>query len=101
MEDYFDEEYDPNKNCLREEEMSKLRVETEPERCARATLQGNTFYISFWICLFEEIPLGSEILQWEDCKKKMAKKLWLRCTPLNIEKEKYKFHRFSEIKVTW
>ena len=40
VEDYFTEEYDPNKNCQREEEMKKLREETEPARCSRATRQG-------------------------------------------------------------
>ena len=69
FEDYFSEDYDPSKNCAREEEMKKLWEERDPERCARAS------------------PLGSEKLQWEDCKRKMAKKLWLRCNPLNIAKE--------------
>ena len=40
VEDYFDEEFDPNKNCVREEEMKKLRGEAEPERCATARRQG-------------------------------------------------------------
>ena len=28
-------------------------------------------------------------MQWEDCKKKLAKMLWLTCRPLNIKKESY------------
>ena len=40
--DYWDEDFDENKNCAREEEMTKLQNETEPRRCASASGSGNS-----------------------------------------------------------
>ena len=34
--DYWDEDFDENKNCAREMEMEELQRETEPQRCASA-----------------------------------------------------------------
>ena len=36
QEDYWDEDFDVNKNCVREEEIQRLQRETEPgrSRCA-------------------------------------------------------------------
>ena len=36
-DDYWDEDFDENKNCVREEEMKELKQETEPGRCAEAS----------------------------------------------------------------
>ena len=36
-DDYWDEDFDENKNCVREEEMRELKQETEPGRCAEAS----------------------------------------------------------------
>ena len=39
-EDYWNEDFDENKNCAREEDIKKLRRETEPGRCASAARSG-------------------------------------------------------------
>ena len=36
-EDYWDEDFDENKNCDREEEMTKLQREADPGRCSSST----------------------------------------------------------------
>ena len=38
--DYWDDEFDDDKNCAREEEMKELRRETEGARCASAAKSG-------------------------------------------------------------
>ena len=35
--DYWSGDFDENKNCDREEEMTKLRKETDPGRCSSST----------------------------------------------------------------
>ena len=72
--DYWDPDFDENKNCIREEEMTKLRGAKEPAKCA--AVGGRS---------------GSKMLQWEECKKRLGKKLWLTCKPRNIEKESQKY----------
>ena len=37
-EDYWADDFDENKNCVREEEMMKLQRETEPARCSSSTV---------------------------------------------------------------
>ena len=66
--DYWAEDFDENKNCVREKEMKELKKDPGPERCALGTTQG------------------SARIQWEDCKEKLFKQLWLNCKPRNIEK---------------
>ena len=36
------------------------------------------------------------MMQWEDCKKQLAKLLWLTCKPRNIEKERLRGEKLSE-----
>ena len=50
------------------QEMKELKKDPGPERCALGTTQG------------------SARIQWEDCKEKLFKQLWLNCKPRNIEK---------------
>ena len=71
--DYWDKDFDENRNCIRDEEMTKLRAK-EPAKCA--AVGGRS---------------GSKMLQWEECKKRLGKKLWLTCKPRNIEKESQKY----------
>ena len=40
-DDYWDEDFDENKNCVREEEMRELQQETEPGRCAESVQSGD------------------------------------------------------------
>ena len=42
-DDYWNEDFDENKNCAREEDIEKLRRETEPVRCASAARYGNLY----------------------------------------------------------
>lgn len=35
--DYWSDDFDENKNCVREEEMMKLQRETEPGRCSSSS----------------------------------------------------------------
>ena len=72
-QDYWDPNFDENRNCIREEEMAKLMAK-EPAKCAG--VGGGS---------------GSKMLKWEECKKRLGKKLWLTCKPRNIEKESQKF----------
>ena len=82
--DYWDEDFDENKNCAREEEMTKLQNETEPRRCASASGSGNSYF--FVVFVYFSL-LESVIKDWEACKKKMFKQLVLSCNFRNIEKE--------------
>ena len=84
--DYWDEDFDENKNCAREEEMTKLQNETEPRRCASASGSGNSYH--FVVFVYFSF-LESVIKDWEACKKKMAKQLVLSCNTRNIEKGGY------------
>ena len=45
-EDYWNEDFDPNKNCAKEKEMNELQRETEPIRCASAAGSGDLYLIS-------------------------------------------------------
>ena len=37
-DDYWADDFDENKNCVREKEMRKLQRETEPARCSSSTI---------------------------------------------------------------
>ena len=50
-EDYWAEDFDENKNCVREEEMKVLRRETEPGRCASAAGSGNLSFLLILLCI--------------------------------------------------
>ena len=75
--DYWDPDFDENKNCIREEEMTKLRGAKEQTKCT--SVGGGSGHVN------------QTMLQWEECKKRLGKKLWLTCKPRNIEKESQKF----------
>ena len=50
-EDYWDEDFDENKNCVREEEMKELQRETEPGRCALAAGSGQLSFLLILLCI--------------------------------------------------
>ena len=41
-EDYWNEDFDENKNCVREEEMTKLQREADPGRCSSSSAGKKT-----------------------------------------------------------
>ena len=58
-EDYWDEDFDENKNCVREEEMMELQRETEPGRCASATGSGINMISPLYL-IFNFLPRISQ-----------------------------------------
>ena len=68
VQDYFDEEFDENKNCVRQIQMKELAREN-PKRCTTVSTNGST------------------ITQWENCIKQLAKLAWIKCRPQDLEKE--------------
>ena len=88
--DYWSDDFDEDKNCDREKEIMELRRETGPGRCASSsTGKTNLETRNYFVFLHILRPLGSKIMQWEDCKKKLAKLVVQTCSPLNILKESY------------
>ena len=63
--DYFDPEFDENKNCKHEQLMRQLEV--DQSRCSR-------------------FSRGSDAVQWEECKKVLSKKLAESCPNTKIER---------------
>ena len=57
--DYWDENFDENKNCVREEEMMELQRETEPGRCASATGSGINMISPLYL-IFNFLPRISQ-----------------------------------------
>ena len=80
--DYWSEDFDQNKNCVRETEMGTLR--REPQRCASAGSPGEERRGR--VGSSSDVRSGSARIQWEDCKRKLAEMLWLKCKPRNILK---------------
>ena len=50
-DDYWEEDFDENKNCAREREMRELQRETEPGRCADAAGVGQLSFLLFLLCI--------------------------------------------------
>ena len=105
-QDYWSDNFDPNKNCEAEEEIKKLSRLPQPKRCAVAkhgnnftnyhqdnayfrislllpnpTEQNCSLWSCFWLVLW---LLGNDNLQWEECKKKLTKMVVFQCMPRNI-----------------
>ena len=59
-EDYWNEDFDENKNCVREEEMKVLQRETEPRRCASAAGSGSLLFYSASYFLLKFLPRVSQ-----------------------------------------
>ena len=60
--DYFDPDFDESRNCKHEELMKQLKVDSS--RCIS----------------------GSDIVQWEECKKILSQQLAETCPTLKIER---------------
>ena len=54
-DDYWNEDFDENKNCAREREMTELQRETEPGRCASAARSGDLYLASLYF-LIDYLP---------------------------------------------
>ena len=54
-DDYWEEDFDENKNCAREREMTELQRETEPGRCASAARSGDLYLASLYF-LIDYLP---------------------------------------------
>ena len=63
--DYFDPDFDESRNCKHEELMKQLKV--DPSRCSQSSR-------------------GSDIVQWEECKKILSQQLAETCPTLKIER---------------
>ena len=56
IDDYWDEDFDENKNCVREEKMTQLQRQTEPGRCASAARSGNILSPFFIVEVLVKLP---------------------------------------------
>ena len=63
--DYFDPEFDENKNCKHKQLMTQLEV--DQSRCS-------------------DFSRGSDEVQWEECKRDLSKKLAESCPNTKIER---------------
>ena len=63
--DYFDPKFDESKNCKHEELMQQLKI--DPLRCSH-------------------VAIGSDALQWEECKKALSNNLAEICPNTKIER---------------
>ena len=79
--DYWTDDFDEDKNCEKEEIITRLRRETGGERCAVKT-KGRAR--SDEITFLSDVS-GSDEVQWEGCLNKLTKKLVFKCMPRNIE----------------
>ena len=51
-DDYWNEDFDENKNCARERDMKELQRETKPGRCASAIRSGNIISPFYFLIIF-------------------------------------------------
>ena len=63
--DYFDPDFDESKNCKHEELMKQLKA--DPSRCSRSSS-------------------GSDIVQWEECKRILSQQLAKTCLVSKIKR---------------
>ena len=71
--DYWDGDFDENKNCEKEELIGKLSREEQPGRCASKT-EGNvlSFYVSKWSVSLRKRTSTEDELNQSQPKQKMT-----------------------------
>ena len=67
-DDYFEEDFNENKNCKNEEEINKLKKLQDPVRCVSVSY-GN-----------------DKSVQYEECKKLLTKRLVESCLGVDVAK---------------
>ena len=78
-DDYFSEAFDAQKNCQYKKLMKKLKKE---KKCAEVT-RGCFFLFRFQL---RSPFLGTDAIQWEECKKIISNKIIKKCALTHVLK---------------